>query len=634
MAFKYNPVNGLRDAVTFPSKPPGGTGAGSARDQVQDMLDQARDNMNDYLNYVTDTGAANAYVVTLDPVPVTYPLMLQMKAANANTGACTINPNGLGAKAIKKNVSEDLEAGAIKAGGVYYLVYDGTNYQLITRYNLEELVNNSTANIRGFYSDLAAWYGNTKLCAMFQPEETWTSGIGTQSPDSASVKLGNQSLKILENDNTAGQLYSVRNNISLDLTKFYNGELSNDSDYIYIVLFVSDAAAIGAGGVAIFFCSAPTYDGINTKVISLTGLSTGWNYLKILKSTFGTTGTGSWSNIQSMAVSWYTLANRQNAYVSFQLVQLLKKDPQAAYPNAFQRNGLRDLAVNGGEWFVGLENGEIICRNLKETTDIPKITGVIGYSNFTANLIAKTKSASFLGGVGWFVDSTNYIFSYINGTDLVLRKYEAGVSNLVSRPLAIADGDEIRFSLKKSGNNVTLIVIKNNNLNNPFILSFTTTLNGIGYLIADTINTIDKYANIKALSITTTEHASRADMAETVNSVWSSWVPTLTWTGTAPAVNIIVKARYTIIGNVCYFNVYHAADDGNGATGLTITLPVPPKDNDSFVCLNGRQKVGTTWSSKICFIDDSTNTIQFNNFAACTDAQAMAINVSGFYEIA
>jgi hypothetical protein len=136
MSFKYNPVNGLRDAVNFPSKPPGGTGAGSARDQVQDMLDQARDNMNDYLNYVTDTGAANAYVVTLDPAPATYPLMLQMKATNANTGASTINPNGLGAKTIKKNVNVDLAAGDIPAGGIASLVYDGTYYQLINAADL------------------------------------------------------------------------------------------------------------------------------------------------------------------------------------------------------------------------------------------------------------------------------------------------------------------------------------------------------------------------------------------------------------------------------------------------------------------------------------------------------------------
>ncbi len=59
-------------------------------------------------------------------------MRLRVKFTNANTGASTINLNGLGAKAIRKNVSAVLVSGDILAGGIYELVYDGTNFQLIT----------------------------------------------------------------------------------------------------------------------------------------------------------------------------------------------------------------------------------------------------------------------------------------------------------------------------------------------------------------------------------------------------------------------------------------------------------------------------------------------------------------------
>lgn len=50
---------------------------------------------------------------------------------NANTGAATLNLNGLGAKAIQKNGSTALASGDILAGQPYWLLYDGTDYQIV-----------------------------------------------------------------------------------------------------------------------------------------------------------------------------------------------------------------------------------------------------------------------------------------------------------------------------------------------------------------------------------------------------------------------------------------------------------------------------------------------------------------------
>lgn len=50
---------------------------------------------------------------------------------NANTGSSTININSLGAKTLKKSVSTNLAASDISAGQSFFIVYDGTNFQVI-----------------------------------------------------------------------------------------------------------------------------------------------------------------------------------------------------------------------------------------------------------------------------------------------------------------------------------------------------------------------------------------------------------------------------------------------------------------------------------------------------------------------
>lgn len=80
-----------------------------------------------------DTGAVNALVVTLSPALAAYVAYnrLWVKAANTNSGASTININGLGAKNITFMDGSALTAGAIQAGAILELVYDGTEYQLM-----------------------------------------------------------------------------------------------------------------------------------------------------------------------------------------------------------------------------------------------------------------------------------------------------------------------------------------------------------------------------------------------------------------------------------------------------------------------------------------------------------------------
>lgn len=84
--------------------------------------------------YAASAAGSDTYAVTLTPAPVAYVtgMTIRMKTDVANTGAATVNVNGLGAKSIVKNISTALETGDILAGQVVQLVYDGTNFQLNT----------------------------------------------------------------------------------------------------------------------------------------------------------------------------------------------------------------------------------------------------------------------------------------------------------------------------------------------------------------------------------------------------------------------------------------------------------------------------------------------------------------------
>lgn len=58
-------------------------------------------------------------------------LRLVFKANAANTGAVTVNFNGLGVKDLTIEGTTPLLAGDIKSGGIYEIVYDGTRFQIV-----------------------------------------------------------------------------------------------------------------------------------------------------------------------------------------------------------------------------------------------------------------------------------------------------------------------------------------------------------------------------------------------------------------------------------------------------------------------------------------------------------------------
>ena len=95
------------------------------------------------------TAYANGQIFTLIP-------------ANTNTGAVTININGLGAKSITKNGSTALVAGDLVAGVEYSLQYDGTRFQKVAGSDYAKTgANSDITSLTGLTTPLSQAQGGT-----------------------------------------------------------------------------------------------------------------------------------------------------------------------------------------------------------------------------------------------------------------------------------------------------------------------------------------------------------------------------------------------------------------------------------------------------------------------------------------
>lgn len=83
-------------------------------------------------NVSLDTGTANTYIATLTPPPVGYLAGLQvyLEVANSNTGASTMDVNGLGPLDILDLQGNALTSNAMPAGSISNLICDGTDFIL------------------------------------------------------------------------------------------------------------------------------------------------------------------------------------------------------------------------------------------------------------------------------------------------------------------------------------------------------------------------------------------------------------------------------------------------------------------------------------------------------------------------
>jgi microcystin-dependent protein len=158
-----------------------------------DALDLGATTVHDQLSHLTgnvrlfgtDTGAVNAMVLTLANNTATYVAGMEIRIypANTNTGAATINFNGLGIKNIYRNNTVVIQPGDLIAGRLSVLVYDGSKFILS---NASSVVSGAMQDFGG--SSLPAGYllcdgtavSRTTYAALFSAiSTTWGVGDGS-----------------------------------------------------------------------------------------------------------------------------------------------------------------------------------------------------------------------------------------------------------------------------------------------------------------------------------------------------------------------------------------------------------------------------------------------------------------------
>lgn len=97
-------------------------------------------------DFYTDSGVADAYVLNVvgsrqSPTSYVTGMRIRFEPGNTNTGASTVNVNGLGVQDFKLDTGADPGAGDIAAGILLEAYYDGTNFVI-----KQEVANATTTN--------------------------------------------------------------------------------------------------------------------------------------------------------------------------------------------------------------------------------------------------------------------------------------------------------------------------------------------------------------------------------------------------------------------------------------------------------------------------------------------------------
>ena len=117
------------------------SGASDAERQVKQLADPLAPNQavnaqtvqKGTLVYAQASGSNNL-VVSLTPAPAAYTpgMIVNFKASNANSGAVTLDVNGLGPVSVKKAVNDNLDSADIVQDLLVSVIYDGANFQVLS----------------------------------------------------------------------------------------------------------------------------------------------------------------------------------------------------------------------------------------------------------------------------------------------------------------------------------------------------------------------------------------------------------------------------------------------------------------------------------------------------------------------
>lgn len=122
-------LNVLQEEICNVIELTGGTLSKSTFTQLYDAIQTLLQN----LPYTTSSTAANTYTASFSPAFGSYDTgkVFAIKFTHGNTGAATLNINGLGAKSLKRLDGNALIANDIYDGMIALMSYDGTNIQVL-----------------------------------------------------------------------------------------------------------------------------------------------------------------------------------------------------------------------------------------------------------------------------------------------------------------------------------------------------------------------------------------------------------------------------------------------------------------------------------------------------------------------
>lgn len=141
-------------------------------------------------NYSADSGTANAITITITPAPTSLtqligvPLYIK-KIASANTGALTINPNGLGNTVTQFPSGAAIPSGGAPASGILAVMYDGTEFELLS---VTAPATTAPAHGAQYFSSTGTFTVPTGVTQIYA--EVWGGGGGSSGGNGASGAAG------------------------------------------------------------------------------------------------------------------------------------------------------------------------------------------------------------------------------------------------------------------------------------------------------------------------------------------------------------------------------------------------------------------------------------------------------------
>lgn len=133
--------------------------------------------------YAASISGTNTITGTIAQAPTAYLTgqVYRFIAAGANTGAATLNLNGLGAKAITKKGTSPLVGGEISSGACIEVMYDGTQFQLM---GLSHIASGTAVTASGTSVDF------TSIPSWVKRITVSISGLSTNGASNPLIQLG------------------------------------------------------------------------------------------------------------------------------------------------------------------------------------------------------------------------------------------------------------------------------------------------------------------------------------------------------------------------------------------------------------------------------------------------------------